>query len=404
MSRLGRILRTVQHGSLYGLLFLLPFSTAAVEITFGFLLLGWLIEHVDPAARRRSIWASPSHRPLLLALGAYLALCALSIVTSDARWLSLRGFVSKWCEYLLLFVIVADLSKRPGVMDRSLVVMSWSLLCVVIQGVTQELFLHRATWSNPVFHYQRMIGPYKNPIDLATYLMVLIPILFAYAITRRGAWQYFLWGLFLSLGWCVARTNALGAWLGLLVALVILGGAYVGMVKPYRWIPVVVVVVSTAIFWISRDRITQFLGSLADVGIKDRWVVWQAALGMIHDRPILGHGLNTFMAHYLDYWVGGEQQPRYAHNCYLQIAAEIGLVGLVAFLGFLYLLFRGLLVRLRHLRGQERTILFGFAVGLLAFAVQAGYDTNFYSLRQAALFWTLSGAAVGLSERDGRDD
>ena len=40
-------------------------------------------------------------------------------------------------------------------------------------------------------------------------------------------------------------------------------------------------------------------------------------------------------------------------------------------------------------------LLSGFLAGLLAFVVQAGIDTNFYSLRQATLFWTLAGLAVG---------
>jgi putative inorganic carbon (HCO3(-)) transporter len=397
MTGLSRSTALLQEGSLYVLLFLLPFSKAAIEITFGLLLLGWCMERFDPTARRDSVWTAPASRPLLFALVAYVALCALSIVVSDHRWLSLRGFISKWCEYLLLFVIVADLSKRPGVMERSLVALSWSSVCVVVQGVVQELFLHRTTWSHPVFQYQRMVGPYENPIDLATYLMVLIPILWAYAITRRGIWQYVLWGLLLSLGWCLARTHALGAWLGLLVALLMIGGTWAGMMRWYRWMSVAAVGVATATLWIYRDGMTHFLGSLSDIGIRDRWVMWQAAMGMIRDRPVLGHGLNTFMANYLDYWVGGEYMPRYAHNCYLQVAAETGLLGLAAFLTLLIVLFVRLLKRTHRSSGDQQVLLCGLTVGLLAFALQAALDTNFYSLRQAALFWTLSGVAVGLS-------
>ena len=138
---------------------------------------------------------------------------------------------------------------------------------------------------------------------------------------------------------------------------------------------------------------------LHDIGTRDRWAMWQAALGMIRDRPIVGHGVNTFMANYLDYWVGGERMPRYAHNCYLQVAAETGIVGLAAFLWLLAALFLrlGRAARVPPF-DASRLLLSGLCAGLVAFAVQAGVDTNFYALRQAALFWVLAGMAVGLSE------
>ena len=48
MSRVGSVVSKVQEGSLYVLLFLLPFSKAAIEIAFGGLLLGWLCVRLDP--------------------------------------------------------------------------------------------------------------------------------------------------------------------------------------------------------------------------------------------------------------------------------------------------------------------------------------------------------------------
>ena len=133
------------------------------------------------------------------------------------------------------------------------------------------------------------------------------------------------------------------------------------------------------------------------MGKTDRWVMWAAARGMIRDRPWLGHGVNTFMANYLTYWVGGEQQPRYAHNCYLQMAAETGLIGLSAFLLCLAALARRWIAGVRALAAPQRTWLLGLSAGLAAFLVQAAIDTNFYAMRQAALFWVLAGLALGLS-------
>jgi O-antigen ligase len=195
----------------------------------------------------------------------------------------------------------------------------------------------------------------------------------------------------------VARTEAVGTWVGLWVGLMVMGAASRTLRRPVAAMAVASIALAAAFLQVTghlRDPV-----SVSEIGKTDRWMMWQAALGMIRDRPLLGHGVNTFMANYLDYWVGGERQPRYAHNCYLQVAAETGILGLAAFGWLLVLLLRRVLEGLQALAPPERLRLLGLVGALVAFLVQAGLDTNFYSLRQAALFWTLAGVAIGQSLR-----
>lgn len=400
MSRVGSVVSNVQESSLYVLLFLLPFSKAAVELTFGILLLGWLVARLVPASRADTIWVSRSLRPMALAVGAYLGVCALSILVSSHPWLSVKGLVNKWLEYLLLVVIVADLASTPTVVTRSLTVMSWSSVFVVIEAVTQEVFGKGMFRGLPFQAYFRISGPYENPIDLATYLMVLIPLLLTYALTFPPPRRRALYGWLLIVVACFIKTEAFGAWVGLALALVVLAVWQASVRRTVLTLLGVIVV--GGVFFLRWVGNLQVVASLSEVGKIDRWVMWQAAIGMIRDRPLLGHGLNTFMANYLDYWVGGEQAPRYAHNCYLQVAAETGLIGLGAFLVLLWQIFAYLLRGLARLPSQEGLLLLGMITGLFAFALQAAVDTNFYSLRQAALFWTLAGLAVGYASRSCR--
>lgn len=396
MSR-GRIGWLLQENSLYVLFFLLPFSKAAVEICFGFLLVGWVLERLDPATRLRTVWLSRRLRPLVFAIAAYLTICALSIVVSDFPKLSLRAFFSKWVEYLLFFVIVADVATRPGVIIRSLSILAWSSLCVVIHAMTQEVALLTTGFYryHPVWDYQRMTGPYTNPIDLATYLMVVTPIFLTYAVTRQSMVRWALWGIAFLLALCLVRTQAAGAWLGLCIGMAVIMG-WGAMVRRHGFIFLIVLVLAGG-FFLQRGGRLREVTVFSDIGTVDRWVMWQAAIGMIRDRPILGHGLNTFMANYLDYWVGGERSPRYAHNCYLQVAAETGLLGLAGFMWLLWRFFSLLRTALDPPIAGDGVLLLGLFAGLLAFAIQAGVDTNFYALRQAALFWILAGLSVGLS-------
>ena len=397
MRQRSGLARTIQEGSLYLLLLLLPFSKAAVEILFPFLFVSWLVERLSPRTRTDTIWIRPDVRWLIVFLGGYLVVCALSITVSTAPYLSLRGFIGKWLEYLLFFVVCADVGSRPGVATRSAAVLAISSVFVVIEAVTQELHGKGLFLGHEFIMYGRATGPYENPIDLATYFMVVLPILLGYSASRRWPSRILLWGLSLVLIIMFARTDALGAWLALCVGVV----AVMSREALFRRYGLLIFVVVLLAAWLcpqSPGYIKEAF-SLSRNGIADRWTMWQAAIGMIRDRPILGQGLNTFMDNYLRYRVGGEIWPRYAHNCYLQVAAETGILGAVAFLALLGLLFVRLLSGSHRGQPADRVLLAGLAVGLLAFALQAGIDTNFYALRQAALFWILAGLAVGVSAR-----
>ncbi len=396
MSRFRRGIALVQEGSLYALLFFLPFSKAALEVAFGGLLITWLVMRLDPKTRAQTLWLQPQLQPLLWAAAVFLSICALSSIVSTDWTLSLRGLTRKWLEYLVLFAIVTDVGSRPGVAQRSLCVLAVSACLVVFEGVTQERYGHGFFRNYRLDFFRRMTGPYENPIDFATYLIVIIPPLMTYALHREGVSRWRLAGLVLVLGVCLARASSIGAWLGLGVGLVVMCWQRTAL-RRYAMRTLLVAVVLGGAFLVGSGRLPGVL-SISDIGKQDRLAMWQSAVGMIGDRPVLGQGLNTFMANYLHYWVGGQKQPRYAHNCYLQMAAETGLVGLGAFLWFLWgivALWRRTIRRLSD--GPLRDLLLGLMAGLVAFLAQAGVDTNFYSLRQAFLFWTLAGIATGYS-------
>lgn len=396
MSGVAAMARRGQRRIFYVLIFMVPISKAVIEIAFPLLLIGWIVEHL-PSGWRSSVWRGRGGRWCLIALLAYLGVCALSIVTSSDPSLSLRGFIGKTLEWALYFVIAADVAKEPAVAKRCLLILMASAFAVALDAVIQEmigrdLFLGHRT----VTHY-RMTGPYENPADLATYLTVLIPIVFVRWAELPKGHRWFQGVLWVLLFGCLIRTESQGAWLGLSGAL----GALALLHPPLRKMALVLclsVVVCGGLYLHTQRRLWQRI-QLTDVGKQDRKYMWTSAAHMIKDRPVLGIGLNTFMANYLAYWVGGERQPRYAHNCYLQVAAETGIAGLMTFLFLL-----GAIIRSwwKALRGgsdhrQATVMMRGLSAGLIAFLIQAAFDTNFYALRQAALFWILAGMATGLA-------
>jgi O-antigen ligase len=102
-----------------------------------------------------------------------------------------------------------------------------------------------------------------------------------------------------------------------------------------------------------------------------RWSSWQGALDVIASHPILGVGAGNFAEGTLVYSekvfrasVENGEIASVAHNIYLGVASELGLVGLVLFLGILFFLFKTAVPIAR--RSDLGT---GILVGLIVFMI-----------------------------------
>jgi putative inorganic carbon (hco3(-)) transporter len=87
----------------------------------------------------------------------------------------------------------------------------------------------------------------------------------------------------------------------------------------------------------------------ADGAIRGRTTSMLTALHVFRDHPILGVGPGQFRFYYAEYSDNPEVkfrdnrgQVRRAHNLYLEIAAETGVIGLTVFMGIILVLMRGL--------------------------------------------------------------
>ena len=145
------------------------------------------------------------------------------------------------------------------------------------------------------------------------------------------------------------------------------------------------------ISFILPNSIKERAASIVKVEATWRLYVWQGAIKMIQDRPIFGHGVGSFMDIYGRYQ--GMGTGAYAHNCFLQMAAEIGIVGLVCFIWILVRFFR---LGFRTLKERKDSLLLGLLAGIFAFLVHSFFDTNLYSLQLAVLFWFMLGLAVSI--------
>ncbi|MDD3487045.1 MAG: O-antigen ligase family protein [Candidatus Moranbacteria bacterium] len=113
---------------------------------------------------------------------------------------------------------------------------------------------------------------------------------------------------------------------------------------------------------------------------------WNQAMDMVRDYPLSGVGLGNY-ARTIDP-ESGTRSSIYAHNLFLDIAAETGILNAIVFFGLLlFSVWRG--VKSGNMLGL------GIAAGLAGFLIHSVFDTALYSPQALALLLVV--IALGLS-------
>ena len=100
-----------------------------------------------------------------------------------------------------------------------------------------------------------------------------------------------------------------------------------------------------------------------DVTLSGRTIVWEATIGEIRKRPLTGFGFASYQDYFSTFWNGWT--PGHAHNMWLNVAFESGIVGAVLITGFV------LALLLRGLRFQRETGLLSHTLMLTIFLLLA---------------------------------
>jgi O-Antigen ligase len=141
----------------------------------------------------------------------------------------------------------------------------------------------------------------------------------------------------------------------------------------------------------------QTLAHTADGSIRGRFTEMLAASRVFADHPLLGVGPSVFPYYAREYGKQGGlralETKRQAHNLYLGIAAEQGILGLLCFLGIVGMTLRDLLcVRRKLLADNPRIarLASGYALALIGY-LASGLFLHFSFVR---FFWLILGLAT----------
>lgn len=329
-------------------------------------LAAWLGQRV---VQRRPGWPRP---PLLRPLALFGLVGLASLWSAASVWDGVKE-LGKWVEIGLVMVLVIDLG-RPAIRRAwnagRIPGLAWVLLATAASQAALGVWQFAGRAAGPDHfaiggRFYRAAGSFQQPnpfggyisLHLAVSLGLLLGLLAARPAAddpRRRAWQLqvaalSLVSVLLGLG-CLASWSR-GAWLNLAAAL----AALIVAAPRRRWLGVAALAVAALLVWGAgqrglipaalTERLTSFTadfrwGDVRGVDINDanyavleRLAFWQAAEGMARDHLWLGVGLGNYAAAYPAYaLLNWPQALGHAHNYYLNLLAEVGIIGLGAYL------------------------------------------------------------------------
>ncbi|MEK6715238.1 MAG: O-antigen ligase family protein [Candidatus Omnitrophota bacterium] len=383
------------------MIFFLPISKAVIEVSASICIVFWVIRLflILRKEGKRCLWNKFTHFIKNLsfldkALIVFVLGSLLSVVFSANVKLSVETFFLKWLEYILIFIITRDMVNSKFRFSIFIWIVLASLLFMGIDGVFQiitgyDIFRHRGMFSGC-----RVNASFINPNDFGSYLITVLPLtlaLFFSGVSKNL--KVVLSVMFFIIVSLLLLTFSKSAILAFLAAVVFLG-LYTKKryILFYFIITAILVLVLPLAFKIPLDFTKRILSFASDGGAIDRKYLWAAAWRMFMHFPVFGVGLGTFMQNYQKFWLRPTTEISYAHNCYLQILAETGIIGLAAFLSFLFIWFRNTLTALfKPSKSFYYFSFVGLSTGLIAYLLNSFVDTNFYSLPIATLFWFILG-------------
>jgi hypothetical protein len=270
-----------------------------------------------------------------VALVLFLVVGAVNVVLLADGTRNLISYYDKLVVPITVFWVVRVLEPSPAELRRLIPIAIWSVLTQAIIGAM--------SWVAPQFlpsewlgrEGERTIGTLGGPGPYTIGIVFFSLLLVYWAMqSSSAARRRILFGIVLAGQGAVLLSLSRGSWVGAAAAF---GGLILVYPRQVRWAVIVGVAVVALLFVGplsgALDTVTERLGTVDTVDA--RIITNDAAVRMVGDRPLLGFGWGNF-----DLFDESYKQPvgdvplrlgGSAHNTYLNLAVEFGLIGTILY-------------------------------------------------------------------------
>jgi O-antigen ligase/Tfp pilus assembly protein PilF len=362
---------------------------------------------------------------------SFISICILSLIWSNSFFVSLKELPLFLAGPLLYFIITNNISNERQI-SRIL-----NILLIVgglfgIYGILQYKGIDFSFWLRNIGR-QQVFGLFGNVNFFAEYLIIPLPIAVSlFFATQNKLKKILLLIGIIVMGVSLTATFTRGSYLGFGVSLIFMfflflfsrGKSFVKENKKLFIVIFLAIIIILSLFIIPNPlnksgTVISKIKNRISVGqliqghnIKRRIATWKFTVLMIKDHPLLGSGIGTYKYNTLKYqaefFKQGENRSLYphgfadkAHNEYLQLWAEMGIVGLGIFIWLIISYFSCGLKILRKIKDEYKQ---GIIIGLMGSVVAVLIDGLFgFPLHLPAtviLFWLVLALTIATIKID----
>ena len=354
-----------------------------------------------------------SNSAIFLAILFFLGCISISLPQGINYHIGLME-LKRWVYLLILFFTASQINWNVNRLRKFMVI---SVIAGGIVGVSVILeYLEIITFfssplraDHPTLGY-RLFSFFGYQNITAQYLIIILmwciglTLMKSNVMERTGAWICtMIIGTALLLTFC--RGAIVSAALGIAILFFIKKNKINIETNYYRkkrflLFACCIIIVSTSIYiFINKptslatnhfaDKIIKQLYYIIERGDNERFIRWKDTFNMIRFNPVNGVGLGNYSNIYPLFKTGNWTNITiYAHNEYLHMLAETGLIGLLGFGGFLIFAFIRSIKKITGAqREDEKILLITILLGCIVTMIHSNFSYNFHSAASSYFFF-----------------
>ena len=367
------------------------------------------------------------YSPLNFSLLSFVTILVLSLIWSNTVFTSLQQIPLFLIGPCLYFILINNIHRQQQI-NHILTILLIIGSLFGIYGILQYNGIDFVLWAKNVGRL-KIFGLFGNVNYFAEYLIVPLPIAVSLFFVSRNKFKKILLLIgILAMGMSLTFTLTRGSYLGFGVSLIFMfflfvfsrGKIFIKENKRFFIVILLATIITVSLFVVPNplnksDTIISKIKSRISVdqliqghNIKRRIATWKFTVLMIKDHPLIGSGIGTFRYNTLKYqakfFEQGENRSLYpsgfadkAHNEYLQLWAELGIIGLLIFIWLIICYFNYGINLLKKIKDYyKQGIVIGLMGSVLAVLVDALFGFPLHLPATIVLFWLTIGLTVAM--------
>jgi len=379
-----------------------------------FVLIGIILLTFKYLVIKKLIWKKSK---IDLSIFLFILIMSVSLLISEYLLISLRDYII-FISYFIIYFLIKYTVENENEFNSII-----RLFFITSFLVSVYTLLHYYGVISCLREFGPVISTLGQKNWTSNYLALIFPLIFSYFLLEKSKRKKKYYFVFLSIVYATLMIcQSRGIWISIVLTTIF--AVFIifkfNLIKIFqenkKWLVLLLVIflIITIIYstdnLLNKSDLTVPERALStfdekDPSINTRMLIWKNTLQMIKDNPLLGSGIGTFKMNYLNYqakylknnsdytkyWTNAKE----SHNEYLQIGAELGIIGLGIFFSILFIFYNLVLSYFKkETQNEKKIIIFGLFIGITCFLIHSLFTFPLHVPALGSAFFIIIGLAI----------